>query len=391
MSQFDTALQGSEHRFVREDPKMLKNMFGSEGLAPFWIADMEFKIADPISKEFQRLAERGVYAYEFATQDIFKAITKWNQDRHQLNLDEKAFIQVPSVLTGIALLVWELSRPGDGVLIQTPVYHQFAVLIKGADRKIVRNPLKIVDGRYEMDFEDLENKLKSGGVKIMLLCNPHNPVGRVWRREELERVKALADEYGVTIISDEIHADIIYSGHTFNSLASLGPSGHIAVLGSPAKTFGMQSISNGYLYITEKELSQRTRHTVESMYLNHGNAFSTFGTIAAYRYGAGWLDDMIAYLERTIHWIDNYIETEMPGVKMYPVEGTYQVWLDFRALNISPEELQTITVEKARLALTPGSWFDRDSGLFMRMNIASPLYKIKTAFMRLSHAINESV
>lgn len=391
MNPFNIINEDYQHQFARQDPKMLKNMFGSEDLTPFWIADMDFRVAQPITDELKRLVERGIYAYEFATQDVYNAIVDWNNKRHQLSLDTKSFLQISGVLTGISLLIRELTEPNDGILIQTPVYHQFAQIIKKSDRRIVRNPLQIIDGKYEMDFKDLEKKLQTENVKIILLCNPHNPVGRVWKKEELEKLTALANKHGVTIISDEIHSDIIYSGHRFNSILSLGQENHIAMLGSPAKTFGMQSISNGYIYIPNETIRKQIKNTIGAMYLNHGNALTTFATIAAFKEGGIWLDDLLHYLESNISWIQDFVQKELPFVKMYPIEGTYQAWLDFREMNLNKEELDQLITEKAKLALTPGNWFDRDSALFMRMNIASPLTKIQTAFKQLQTALSESI
>jgi len=280
--------------------------------------------------------------------------------------------------------VRELSAPGEGVLIQPPVYHQFAQIIKTANRKIVKNPLKLVNGTYQMDFDDLEQKLQTENVKIILLCNPHNPVGRVWKTEELQQLVEIANRYQVTIISDEIHSDIIYSGHRFNSLMSLDKHlQHISLIGSPAKTFGMQSIANGYIYIPDDDTRKTIKSVVASMYLNHGNALTTFATIAAYRKGQEWVNDLVSYLEKTLAWITSYLKSELPMVKMYPVEGTYQVWLDFRETGLNQKTLADLVIKQAKLGLTPGNWFAKENALFMRMNIASPLPKVQQAFQQL--------
>ncbi|MEW7292129.1 MalY/PatB family protein [Aquimarina sp. 2304DJ70-9] len=389
MNSFSTLHDNYEHHFAKSNPNMLKSMFGSTDLMPLWIADMDFKVAEPITAELKRLVDRGVYAYEFNTDEVFKAISDWNLKRHQLKLNSTSFLQVSSVLTGIALLIRELSNEGDGVVVQTPVYHQFYKVITTANRKIVRNPLKIVDGNYVMDFDDLEVKLKSENVRIILLCNPHNPIGRVWNRQELQKLIELANANNVTIISDEIHSDIIYSKAVFNSITSFNQKQHIAVLGSPAKTFGMQSISNGYLYIANEDMFNRIKAMVASMYLDHGNAFSAFATIAAYTKGEAWVDDLIVYIEHTIDWIQGFLQKEIPQVKLSRPEGTYQVWLDFSKLNISEDALQKLIFKKAKLALAPGTWFDKDHSQFMRMNIASPISKIQEAFCQLKIAIDE--
>lgn len=390
MSQFDILHDDYEHKFAKNNPNYLKAMFGATDVVPFWIADMDFKVAEPITNELQRLVDRGIYAYEFDANKIFQAIADWNLKRHQLKLNNKSFIQVSGVLTGIAVLIRELSNEGDGILVQTPVYHQFYNIINTANRKIVRNPLKIVNGKYEMDFDDLEQKLQTENVKVLLFCNPHNPVGRVWNKHELQKLTELANTYNVTIISDEIHSDIVYSKATFNSIASFSNK-HIAILGSPAKTFGMQSISNGYLYIPNEEIFSKVKATIGSMYLDHGNAFSTFATIAAYTKGEKWVNELVKYLEKSIDWIQNFIQSEIPTIKMFVPEGTYQIWLDFSNLNLSEEALKDLMFIKAKLALTPGEWFDKEHSQFMRINIASPLPKLQQAFSQLKTAIHENI
>ncbi|TQV87658.1 putative C-S lyase [Aliikangiella coralliicola] len=361
---------------------MLKSIFGATELEPYWVADMDFEVAEPIINELKRLAIRGRFAYEFDSQSVYSAIVNWYQRRHDISLQKELFVQVPGVLTGIALLIRELTEPGDGVLIQTPVYHQFKRLITTADRNVIRSPLKIEDGKYQMDYEDLANQFASGNVKSMILCNPHNPVGRVWSKSELDKLVELANAHDISIISDEIHSDIIYSGHQFNSIASYTEGNHVSLIGSPAKTFGMQSISNGYIYSQNKELFERVKAVVDSMYLGHGNAMTTYATIAAFSKGDQWLDSLLEYLQTTLSWIQSFIEKEIPLVEMFPVEGTYQIWLDFSKTGRTPEEVKAALLE-AKIGLTPGNWFDAEHENFFRMNIASPLAKIQENFRRL--------
>lgn len=391
MSQFDT-IHSIEHNFAKSNPNYLKAMFSATDIMPLWIADMDFEIANPIKEAMQKLVTRNIYAYEFNTGDVFKAISEWNLKRHQLKLNPKYFVQVSGVLTGIGVLIRELSKEGDGIMIQTPVYHQFFKVIESAGRKVVHNNLKVIDGHYQMDFDDIERKLKTLNIKAILLCNPHNPIGRVWTKEELQKLVNLANEYGVTIISDEIHSDIVYSGAQFNSIASVENSeNHIAVIGSPAKTFGMQSISNGYLYIPNEGIFNQVKNTIGSLYLDHGSILSANATIAAYREGEEWLDDLLRYLEKTRRWIQDFIKNELPEVTLYIPEGTYQVWLDFSKLNISDAALKHLVVHQAKLALTPGDWFESSHTQFMRMNIASPLSKIQQAFSQLKEAVDKGV
>ena len=367
-------------------------MFGETELTPLWIADMDFKVAPPITKELQRIVNRGMYAYEFNSDSVYQSIVDWNLRRNQLDLNPEAFVQVSGALTGIALLIRELTETGDPILVQSPVYHQFYKVIRSADRKIVDSPLKIVDDKYQMDLDDIEQKLKSSSVKIILLCNPHNPVGRAWTKEELQELVNLAQQYGVTIISDEIHSDIIYSNAHFHSLVSVEHGeNHIAILGSPAKTFAMHSISNGYLYIPNDSIRKQISTTIDSMYLDHGNVLSDFATIAAYNQGEDWLNDLISYLENTIQWITDFVKNELPCVKLFVPESTYQIWLDFSKLDLCDSALKHLVTQKAKLALTPGEWFGDSYSQFMRMNIASPLVSIQEAFYQLKTALDEGV
>ncbi|AZQ62945.1 putative C-S lyase [Flammeovirga pectinis] len=378
-----------KNNFAKSNPNFLQSMFGNTEATPLWIADMDFKVAEPITEELNRIVERGIYSYEFIEKDVFKAIKNWNFKRHQLDLNTDAFLQVPGVLTGISLLIRELSKEGEGVVVQTPVYHQFFKVIKSAKREVIENPLKIVDGVYSIDFKDLELKFKQGNVKLMILCNPHNPVGRVWSKEEMTKLTLLANQYNVTIISDEIHSDIIFSTSKFNSIVSVDTlHKHVAVIGSPAKTFGMHSISNGYLYISNEEMRTQLKGVIGGMYLDHGNALSAYATIAAYTKGEEWLNELLGYLEKTNCWIESFLSKELPEVKLFKPEGTYQIWLDFSGLKLSDDALNHLVFNRANLALTPGNWFGDNHSSFMRLNTASPLSTIQEAFQELKTAIN---
>ena len=386
---FDKKRSVTKNSFVRNSEAMLNGIFGTTDVTPFWVADMDFPVANPIKEELQRLVDRGQFAYEFNSQGVFTAISDWYQRRHDLSLNVDNFVQVTGVLTGIALLIRELTDEGDSVLIQTPAYHQFSKVISTANRNVLKSPLKIVNNNYQMDFEDMEQKMAASEVKVMILCNPHNPVGRVWRKEELEQVVQLANKHHVTIISDEIHSDIIYSGHKFTSLMTIDANKHVALIGSPSKTFGMQSISNGYLYTENTKLLASMKAFAESLYIDHGNAFTTFATIAAFEKGEAWLDAFLVYMQGNIDWINDFLWSELPQVKMFPVEGTYQVWFDFSATGLAGGEL-TKVFGKAGFGASPGSWFDGDAKHFARMSFASPRSEIKQAFERLKDALEQT-
>ncbi|PMO68730.1 MalY/PatB family protein [Vibrio splendidus] len=388
MTAFNSASNYGEHAFIKSKPEMLESIYNTVDVFPYWIADMDFQVAEPITQELNRLVERGVYSYEFNEQAVFEVLSQWYSKRHGLSLSADKFVQVPGVLPGIALLLRQFTNEGDGVLIHTPAYHQFANLVNKAGRQVVNSPL-INDGQsYQIDFAGMEQQIIEQQVKTMIFCNPHNPTGRVWTPQEIEQVIEIAKRHDVLIISDEVHSDIIFEGHSFTSLTSFDYDKVIALIGSPAKTFGMHSISNGYVYTNNHELFEAFKTNVVAMYLDHGNAFSTFATVAAFEKGGEWLDGMLVYLQDTVKWITEFAEQRIPQLKVFQPQGTYQVWFDFSGLDFSEEELKNVVFEQAKMGLTPGGWFGAQSPNFMRMNIATSRDNIEQSFTALADAID---
>lgn len=377
-------------KFIKSDSQMLNQIYGTDDVVPYWIADMEFPIASPITQAMQELVNRESYSYEFDSKTVFEEIANWNKRRHGLELAPSQFVQVPGVLSAIALLIREFSEVGEGILIQTPVYHQFRRLIESAGRKAVGNTLKIEDGHYVMDFEAFEDQLKNENVKMVLLCNPHNPVGRVWSRDELEKLVDIAKKYQTLIVSDEVHGDIIFDGTTFTSLAALEYENSITIIGSPAKNFGLNSIGNGYIYSDNPSLKDRINTTVSSMSLDHGNAFTTYATIAAYRHGEQWFDTFLEYTQNNRNWIVDFMREQLPQVKVFEPQGTNQIWFDFSELNLSPEVLSSVLAKEAKLALAPGTWFGEPNESYYRMNFAVSIEQIKVSLTLLKAAVERA-
>lgn len=390
MTAFKSTSNYGDNAFIKSKPQMLMNMYNTTDVFPYWVADMDFQIAEPITHELNRLVERGVYSYEFHEQAVFEALSKWYAKRHGLNLSADKFVQVPGVLSGIALLLRQFTNEGDGVLIHTPAYHQFSNLVNKAGREVVKSPL-VNDGQsYQIDFEGMEQQIVDHQVKTMIFCNPHNPTGRVWTAQEIEQVVEIAKRHDVLIISDEIHSDIIFEGHTFTSLTSFDYDKVITLIGSPAKTFGMHSISNGYVYTNNEALFEAFKANVAAMYLDHGNTLTTFATIAAFEKGEEWLEGMLVYLQETVKWITEFAEKRIPQLKVFQPQGTYQVWFDFSALGFSKEKLKNTVFEQAGMGLTPGGWFGAESYHFMRMNIATSRDNIEKSFEALANAIDNA-
>ncbi|WP_017220681.1 MalY/PatB family protein [Moritella dasanensis] len=376
------------NKFIKHDSNMLKQVYGTDDVTPYWIADMDFPIASPITQAMQQLVSRETYSYEFDSKTVFQAISQWNKTRHNLDLNPEHFVPAPGVLSAIALLIREFTDEGDGVLIQTPVYHQFRRLIESAGRKAVNNTLQIDNDKYVMDFADFEEKLQSGKVKMVLLCNPHNPVGRVWHKTELEQLVAIAKKYNTLIISDEIHGDIVFDEATFTSISSFDYDNSLTIIGSPAKSFGLNSISNGYIYSDNKVLREKIKSTVVSMSLDHENIFTTNATIAAYQHGQAWFDAFLSYTQNTRNWITEFMANELPQVKVFVPEGTNQIWFDFSGLGLKSAQLKSLLTQQAKLALTPGTWFSEPDENFYRMNFASPLAQIQASLTLLKSAID---
>ncbi|MBE8558401.1 MalY/PatB family protein [Vibrio cyclitrophicus] len=388
MTAFNSTSNYGENAFIKNKPQMLQNIYNTTDVFPYWIADMDFQVAEPITQELNRLVERGVYSYEFSEQEVFEALSQWYSKRHGVSLSADKFVQVPGVLSGIALLLRQFTNEDDGVLIHTPAYHQFSNLVNKANRQVVQSPLCSDKQGYQIDFAGMEQQIIEQKVKAMIFCNPHNPTGRVWTSQDIEQVIEIAKRHDVLIISDEVHSDIIFEGHAFTSLTNFDYDKVITLIGSPAKTFGMHSISNGYVYTNNDELFEAFKTNVVAMYLDHGNAFSTFATVAAFEKGEEWLDGMLVYLQDTVKWITEFTEQRIPQLKVFQPQGTYQMWFDFSGLGFSGEELKNVVFEQAKMGLTPGDWFGAESPNFMRMNIATSRDNIEQSFNVLADAID---
>lgn len=292
------------------------------------------------------------------------------------------------MLSAIGLLIRQYTEKGDGVLIQTPVYHQFRRLIESAGRKVVANPLKADGEQYEIDFIDFEAKLASGKAKMVLLCNPHNPVGRVWSHAEMEKLVSIAKKYDVLVVSDEVHADIVFDKQKFTSILEFDYANTISIIGSPAKNFGLNSISVGFIYTNNSEMKSEIADMSSSLALDHGNALTTYATIAAYEKGEMWFDGYLEYTNANRDFIVEYFKAHAPMLKVYVPQGTNQIWFDFTELDLEAEQLKSLLVEKAKLALTPGTWFGESDPNFYRMNFAVPRDKLEASLQRLVTAIN---
>jgi len=333
----------------------------SEGTLPMWVADMDFKCPKPIIDAIINRAEHGFYGYTFFPSEYYTAVINWFQRRHNWTLEKSWIHYTPGVIPAIYLSVQAFSEPGDKVIIQSPVYPPFPSAVKTNDRKILVNLLKLSKGRYTMDFEDLKEKVRQPDVKIIILCNPHNPTGRVWRKEELTQFGEICLENQVLVISDEIHCDIIYPENKFTPFASISHefAQNSVVCTSPSKPFNYPSLKVSNIIIPNQNLRSKFLNMRARTGLRDPNCFASLVVEATYNECEDWLDELIVYVKGNLEFLKNFIKQNLPLVEVIEPEGTFLVWLDFRKLGYNSKELSSILKEKAKLTLFEGFIFGK--------------------------------
>jgi cystathionine beta-lyase len=388
---FDQVIDRSDYPSLKWNESSLKEYFGSGDVLPMWVADMEFLAPPAVIDSLRKRAEHGIFGYEYKRDGYSDAIVRWYRNRHQWSIAQEEIESCPSVLSAIAVLINQHTEKGDGIIIQPPVFFEFRLVIRRNGRRIVRNPLKVEDGRYQMDFADLEEKAANPKNKMMIICNPHNPIGRVWTREELARAGEICRRHNVLVISDEIHGDIVYGTNRYTPFVSISPE--LAQMSfaclSPAKTFNIAGMVDAMAAIPNETYRQRFHDFTHRLHMNRTDVFTSAAIEAAYSEGGHWLDELLAYLESNVDFLRSYLGENLPQVKLIEPEGTYLVWLDFRELGLKRKELARFLAEEARLALNPGYWFGREGSGYARMNIACPRSMLNEAMARLTRAINE--
>lgn len=382
---FDQVVERRNTNSIKWD--YVENMFGAADLLPLWVADMDFQVPEAIVEAVTMRAAHGVYGYTAIPDSVYQAICKWVEKRHGWRI-EKSWIGFTSgVVTALNIAVHAFTKPGDKVLIQSPVYRPFFMAIENNGRQIVNSPLKLVNGKYQIDFVELEKQFDSR-VKMMILCNPHNPVGRVWTKEELERLGELCLKHNVVILSDEIHSDFIYPGHKHISLASLSEdlAQNTITCIAPNKTFNVAGLSTGAVVIPNTQLKTQFDIALENAAVKT-NLFGIIAMEAAYRFGEEWLDELLKYLEGNRQFLAQFIEERIPQIHLIQPEGTFLTWLDCRELGMEPAELRRFMIEKAKVGLNDGVWFGPGGEGFQRLNIGCPRSIIQEALERIEQAV----
>ncbi|MCE5285706.1 MAG: PatB family C-S lyase [Pelosinus sp.] len=367
----------------------LQDVFGNEEVLPLWIADMDFAVPDAVAARVAERAEHPIYAYNIQEDTIYQSLINWVKRRHGWDIEKEWILLAPGVVPSISLSILALSEPGDGVIVQPPVYPPFFACIKDNERKIVENPLISKDGRYEIDFTDLEEKLADPANKLLLFCSPHNPVGRVWTKEELTKVYELCQKYNVDVLSDEIHSDLIYSGHKHTVFASLGKPviKQSITFMAASKTFNIAGLNFSFIIAPCKRRRGAIKAWFTRLHINRNNLFGVLATEAAYNEGEAWLESLLYYLEQNADTLVDFVQTRLPKVKVYKPEGTYLAWLDFRAYFTDTAELETFLIHKAKVGLNAGKTFGAQGAGFARINLATQRSVLLEALARIEKAI----
>ncbi len=369
----------------------LRELFGRDDLLPLWIADMDFAVCPEITDALRRRIDHPIYGYAAVPDSYWQSIIDWLGQRHHFAVTREELTFVPGVVKGIGYAVNFFSRPGDKILIQPPVYHPFKRVIEGNKRLVVENPLVFDGERYTMNLEELERLVKEEHPRMMILCNPHNPIGIQWDKETLAEVGRICREGGVTVISDEIHGDLVlYDKPHYPFAACSDDCAAVAVtFGAPSKTFNIPGLVSSWCVVKNPELRRDFYEWLEVNEFSSPTFVSTIGTEAAYRNGSRWLAEAMSYIQTNIKVVRDFLAENLPEVGMVEPEASFLVWMDFRKLNLSHEELVDLVVRKAHLALNDGEMFGAQGHGFMRVNVATPRCCLVEALKALRDAVRK--
>ena len=364
-------------------------LFGDEEVLPMWVADMDFKSPPPIIEALKKRAEEGIYGYPLRPPSYYDAFIEWIRRHHNWHIQKEWLTFSPGVVTGLSVMILALSQPGDGVLVQPPVYYPFFELIEGNGRRVVNNPLILKEGRYMMDFQDLE-KRADDNIKLMIFCNPANPVGRVWEKEDIQRVGEFCLNNNIILISDEIHSDIVYPQFKHVPAATLSEELALNTITcmAPSKTFNLAGLQSSVIIIQDADLRKRYNQLLKNIHIDMDNVFSMVAFESAYKFGQDWLNEFLRYLKENLEFTTKYFKEKIPQIKVIKPEATYLVWLDCRHLGFNNQELKDFMIKKAKVGLDDGPIFGQGGEGFQRLNIACPRKILEQGLRRIEKAVN---
>ena len=386
MSRFDQIIDRKNTKCYKWDYN--KEIFGKEDLLSMWVADMDFQAPPEVLEILNKRVDHGIFGYTGFTDSFYTSIINWIQNRFKWKIKKDWIIATPGIIPAINFAIQTYTTKNDKILVQTPVYYPFFTSIKNNKRKLIVSELKLINDHYEMDFADLEIKL-ADDVKMMILCSPHNPVGRVWKLDELKQVSELCLKHNVLLISDEIHSDLILSNNKHIPIPTISKEilNNSLTMFAPSKTFNVAGLSLSFVVIPEKKIRVKFQKTLLNLGLHGGNTFGIEALEASYTFGQKWLEELLIYIEGNYIFVQQYLQNHISQIKAVKMEGTYLLWLDCRKLNLSQEELVYFFINKAGLALNDGAKFGKGGKGFMRMNIGCSRKLIEQALDQLVIAI----
>jgi cystathionine beta-lyase len=376
-----------------EDPLRWEHtdrFFGEDRMLPMWVADMDFRCPEPVVEALVARAQNGIYGYTWPTDTFYQSVVGWMARRHRWEIAPHWICITPGVVPALNMLVRTFISPGDKVLIQPPVYYPFYSAVENNGGEVVTNPLVYEGGRYYMDYVDLAEKVKDPGVKMAILCSPHNPVGRVWTKDELLHFGDICIKNNVLVVSDEIHGDLVYKGHRFTPFAKISHefAQHSIVCTAPSKTFNLAGLLTSSIVIPNDDLRARFEQTLQSNGLVLASSFGVVALQAAYDHGEEWLEQVLTYLQANLKYLKAYVSRHVPQIRVVEPEATYLVWLDCRRLGLDRLALERLMREEARVYLDEGSIFGPEGEGFERINIACPRSILAEGLDRIRKAID---
>lgn len=385
MFDFDTIIDRWNSDSVKYDG--LNAEFGCQDILPMWVADMDFQAPPAVLEAARKCCERGVFGYTFRSDEGKEAFRDWVRRRYDWDTRAEWLSSSPGIVTALALSVRALTQPGDKIMIMTPVYPPFFSVVRDNGRQLVYNPLKREAGKYVIDWEDMEEGMK-GGVKMLILCNSHNPVGRVWTKQELKRIGDLCCRYDVLIVSDEIHADLALFGNRHTVMASVSDeiANRTLTAMAPSKTFNIAGMMNSVVVARNPEILEKYNRELLALHLDSGNIFGHITLKAAYKYGEEWLNELTVYLGNNVDFALDYLRQELPDVQVCRPEGSFLLWLDFNPTGISHEECGERLLKRGKIGLNDGLTFGEEGRGFRRMNIGCPRSVLEDGLKRIRAA-----
>ena len=383
---FDEIIERKDTDCVKYDT--LKEHFGREDLIPLWVADMDFRTPDFIIDAMKKRCEHPVFGYTYPSDEYFNSIINWIRELHDWDIRKEWISYIPGIVRGIAFAIEHFTRKGDKVIIQPPIYHPFRLVPDSLGREVVNNPLRLVNGVYEMDFDHLETIIDEK-CKILILSNPHNPAGIVWKKETLQRLASICARHNIIVISDEIHAEMTYPSYTHHPFPTV--SGEAAscsiTFAAPSKTFNIAGIVSSYAIVPDDSLRNAFYSFLKAGEFNHGTIFAYTAVVAAYTQGAEWRRQMIDYVIKNVRFVDRYLKNSIPQIKAYMPQASFLVWLDCAGLGLNHKELVGLFRDRANLALNDGAMFGLEGNGYMRLNVGCPHSRLETALGKLKNAI----